>query len=69
MSCANDPRDAARVNVKPSHPDRRPTRMPLFATRTIHAGDEVLSLMCFDVHVFVVCIATRSIYAGEEVPC
>ena len=33
---------AATVNCKPSHPDRRPTRMPLFATRPLQHGDEVL---------------------------
>jgi hypothetical protein len=43
LACANDPRDPARVNMKPSHPDRRPTRMPLFATRPIRDGEEIFT--------------------------
>jgi hypothetical protein len=43
LACANDPRDPTRVNMKPSHPDRRPTRMPMFATRPIRDGEEIFT--------------------------
>jgi hypothetical protein len=29
------------VNVRPTHPDCRPNRLPMFATKTIRHGDEI----------------------------